>query len=54
MTERFRLMGRRRGVIVTLAAGLALVGAVVITLARGATGEQEAASDAPHRTVATA
>ncbi len=34
--------------------GLALVGAVVISLARGATGEQEAAADAPDRSVATA
>jgi drug/metabolite transporter (DMT)-like permease len=34
--------------------GLALVGAVVISLARGATSEQEAAADAPDRSVATA
>ena len=34
--------------------GLALVGAVVISLARGATGEQGAAADSPDRSVATA
>jgi drug/metabolite transporter (DMT)-like permease len=34
--------------------GLALVGAVVISLVRGATSEQEAAADAPDRSVATA
>ena len=34
--------------------GVALVGAVVISLARGTTGEQEAAADAPDRSVATA